>query len=170
MEELRKLSEVNIYQVLMGVFIVMSVIVSIISLVERLADKIGLELRWKRKQKAERELLISTANNLQKLQEKEIEDTKQSIMHDEQIRKDLAKLTAMFIDKEIDDLRWEILNFASAIANGQEYGKESFSHIFQIHSKYEDIIDEHEITNGQVDVSMEYINEVYKEKLKNGLK
>ncbi len=169
MEELRGLTEVGLYPILMSVFIVMSVIVSIISLIEKFADKTGLELRWKRKQKEERTLLLSTVNSLQKLQEKEVEDTKQSIRHDEQIRRDLAKLTEMFIDKEIEDLRWEILNFASALANGQQYGEESFSHIFKIHEKYEKIIKNHEMTNGQVDVSMEFVNESYKEKLKKGL-
>jgi len=74
----------------------------------------------------------------------------------------------MFIDKEIDDQRWEILDFASAISAGRRYSKEQFDHVLSIYEKYERILELHNLSNGQVTTSMEVINEVYKEKLKNG--
>ena len=71
-------------------------------------------------------------------------------------------------DKEIDDMRWEILNFSSALTSGRQYNKESFDHVIQIHEKYEKILEENGLENGQVTASMEVIIEVYKEKLKTG--
>jgi hypothetical protein len=80
----------------------------------------------------------------------------------------LHKLTNMFVDKEVDDMRWEILNFCSALTSGRKYNKESFDHVIQIHEKYEKVLSEHNMENGRVTASMEVIMEVYKDKLKNG--
>lgn len=80
----------------------------------------------------------------------------------------LLKLTHMFVDKEVDDMRWEILNFCSALTSGRKYNKESFDHVIQIHEKYEKVLEEYNMENGQVTASMEVIMDVYKEKLKNG--
>lgn len=84
------------------------------------------------------------------------------------ISSSLDKLTSMFLNKEIDDMRWEILNFCSALTSGRKYNKESFDHVIQIHEKYEKILDENDMENGRVTASMEVIMDVYKEKLKNG--
>lgn len=80
----------------------------------------------------------------------------------------LNKLTTMFIDKEIDDMRWEILNFCSALTSGRKYNKESFDHVIQIHEKYEKVLEEYDMENGRVTASMEVIMDFYKDKLKNG--
>jgi hypothetical protein len=84
------------------------------------------------------------------------------------INNSLNKLTDMFVDKNIEDMRWEILNFCSALTSGRKYNKESFNHVIQIHEKYEKILEENNMENGQVTASMEVIMDVYKEKLKNG--
>ena len=84
------------------------------------------------------------------------------------ISNSLDKLTYMFIDKNIEDMRWEILNFCSALTSGRKYNKESFNHVIQIHEKYEKILEENNMENGQVEAAMEVIMDVYKDKLKNG--
>lgn len=84
------------------------------------------------------------------------------------ISESLSKLTAMFVDKEVDDMRWEILNFCSALTSGRKYNKESFDHVIQIHEKYEKVLEEHDMENGRVTASMEVIMDFYKDKLKNG--
>lgn len=84
------------------------------------------------------------------------------------INNTLNKLAIMFVDKEIDDMRWEILNFCSALTSGRQYNKESFDHVIQIHEKYEEILKQNNMENGRVTASMEVIMDVYKEKLKNG--
>lgn len=86
----------------------------------------------------------------------------------DKISDSLNKLTTMFIDKDIEDMRWEILNFCSALTSGRKYNKESFDHVIQIHEKYEKVLEENGMENGRVTASMEVIMDVYKEKLKNG--
>lgn len=81
---------------------------------------------------------------------------------------DLKRLTEMFLEKQIDDMRYEILNFASALSEGRDFNKEQFDYIIQTHQKYEEILKNNHMTNGQVVMSMEVIDEIYKTKLKNG--
>ncbi len=85
-----------------------------------------------------------------------------------ELKANLQKLTDMFIEKEIDDMRWEILSFSSALSDGRNFGKEHFEHIISLHTKYETILEENHMENGLVTASMEVIEEIYKEKLRNG--
>ena len=82
------------------------------------------------------------------------------------INESLKKLTTLFVDKEIEDIRWAILNFTASLSNGREYNIEAYNHIFKIYDKYERILEEHHLENGLVDASMEYVREKYNEKLK----
>ena len=81
---------------------------------------------------------------------------------------DLKKLTSMFVDKQICDFRWEIINFASNIAAKRPCTKDGYQHCFKTYEAYEKILEENGLENGEVEISMEIINESYKEKLKNG--
>lgn len=87
-----------------------------------------------------------------------------------EIGDNLKKLTNMFVEKEVSDFRWTIINFATSIAAGKECTLEAYNHCFKTYEKYEKILEENGLENGQVEISMEVINESYKEKLKNGFK
>ena len=119
--------------------------------------KIGLETKGMRKKKEEYELLIGAVNKVNALEEK-----------NDVIRKDIDNLTKLFIEKQIDDMRFEILDFASAISLGRNYSKEQFDHVIVIDKKYQKILEENGLENGQVTASMEVIMDVYKEKLRTG--
>ena len=80
----------------------------------------------------------------------------------------LNKLTTMFIDKEISDYRWEIINFATAISEKKPCSKEAFRHCFATYEKYEKILEKNGLENGEVTASMEIITETYKKKLLEG--
>lgn len=81
----------------------------------------------------------------------------------------INNLTDMFVDKEIDDLRFKILDFASSISSGREYNRESYDHILKIYGKYERILEEHNMENGLVEESIKYIQSSYQELLKHGM-
>lgn len=83
---------------------------------------------------------------------------------DEKI-KDLAD---MLLDKQISDYRWEIINVADKISNGERVSKECLKHALATYTKYEEIIERHNIKNGEVAISIEIINETYRELLKAG--
>lgn len=154
--------------IILGIFIIISTVIAIYEIACKFSEIIKKPIGVAKQRKQDHELLIKTVQDLKELHDKHEEDTKQSIKHDKMIREDLQKLTKMFIDKEIDDMRWEILDFASALSSGREYNKESFDHVISIHEKYENILQKNGLENGRVNASMEVVMEIYKEKLKKG--
>ena len=84
------------------------------------------------------------------------------------MRDDIKRLTDLFIEKEIDDIRWEINNFATKVAEGKPCNKDSFSHCIRSYERYEQLLEENGLENGEVELSMEIIEEAYKRKLKEG--
>ena len=168
MDEILALIEIDFGVVFTGIIILLFAFVSILTLIEKVSVIINKPVKWLRRRNEDHELVIKTADELKKLSKKHEEDTKQSIRHDEMIRNDLKKLTRIVIDTKIDDMRWEILDFTSALTSGRRYNKESFDHVISQHEKYEKILEENGLENGQVTASMEVVMDVYKEKLKNG--
>ncbi len=230
MNDLEKLAEIDWWLVFISVVLLLVVIKFLWSLADWfLFEKLKIETGKMKRQREDRELLIATtelakttAENLEKLQQRHSHDEEEfrnnlnnymeesrvdrKALHDEMIKftenrindrqvsierekrlndritesneqrdetidkisDSLNKLTIMFVDKDIDDMRWEILNFCSALTSGRKYNKESFDHVIQIHEKYEKVLEENGMENGRVTASMEVIMDVYKEKLKNG--
>ncbi|MDE6642362.1 MAG: hypothetical protein K2K63_17770 [Acetatifactor sp.] len=168
MNEIIKLTEINFYYVLISVFTILIGIKVMVSLLEWVTDKLGLETKWMRKQREEHTLLIRTSQNLIALQEQHEKDVARSDKRDEEIACDIKNLTRMFVDKEIDDMRWEINNFATNVSEGKRCNKDSFTHCIRIYEKYEKILKENGLENGEVEISMELINDAYKQKLKDG--
>lgn len=88
--------------------------------------------------------------------------------HIEHINESLQKLTDMFVEKQINDFRWEIINFATALCEKKPCTRDGFKHCFSTYEKYEKVLEEYGLENGEVEISMEIINEAYKEKMTNG--
>ena len=153
---------------ILGIFVIMSGFIAIYEIVCKFLSIFGKPIGIMKQRKADHEILLNTVKNLEELHNKHEEDTKQSIRHDEIIREDLSKLTQLFIEKQIDDIRYEILDFSSALSSGRQYNKEQFDHTIKIHEKYEKILKENGLENGQVTASMEVIMEIYKDKLRTG--
>lgn len=168
MNEILKLTQINFTSLFISVFIILVGIKAIVSVFEWVVDKLGLETKWMRNKREEHDLLLKTSQNLAVLQEKHIEDYKHSDERDREIFNDVQKLTDMFVDKEIDDLRWKILDFSSALSNGRKYNRETFDHIIQMYNKYEKILKENEMENGLVEESIKFVREKYREFLNNG--
>lgn len=168
MSEIIELTNVDFSSIFISVFIILIGTKTIVSLFEWIITKLGLETKWMREKREEHELLINTSNSLISLQEKHDEDMKRSDKHDEEMRNDIKMLTQMFIDKEIDDMRWEINNFATKVSEGSPCNKDSFKHCLSVYNKYEKILEENGLENGEVEISMELINEAYKQKLREG--
>lgn len=167
-DEIQALLSLDWVALILGIFILMSGIIAIVTIIGKFSEIIGRPVKWVREKRKDHELIIENAKAIQELSKRHEEDTKQSIRHDEMIRNDLSKLTRLFVEKQIDDMRFEILDFASAISLGRNYSKEQFDHVISIDKKYQKILEENDMENGQVTASMEVIMEVYKEKLRTG--
>ena len=168
MSEITELTKIDFAYVFIAVILILVCVKFIVSLFEWIVGKLGLETKWVRQKREEHDLLIKTSKNLSALQKKHEEDVKRSDRRDDDISTDIKKLTQMFVEKEIDDMRWEINNFATKVSEGSPCNKDSFKHCIHVYEKYEKILEENGLENGEVEISMELINEAYKKKLKEG--
>lgn len=150
MDIFTNLSHIDFSLFLLSAFIIISSIIFACEIIEKFSKLIGRPVKWVQNNEKDHLLLTENTRELNEL------------------KGDVKKLTDMFIDKQIDDMRYEILHFASALSGGGEFSKEPFDHILKTYQKYEKILEENHMSNGQVQMSMDVINDIYKEKLKNG--
>lgn len=62
---------------------------------------------------------------------------------------------------KIDEYHFKIIDFADALSNGKICSMEKYNHIFEINGKYEKVLEENNLTNGQTEESMKYIRKCY---------
>lgn len=168
MDALKELTQINYGTLIISVFTILCAFKFVCELLDWFIKRLGLETKKMRQKREEHDLLIATSKALNELKNKEAKDTERAIRHDKAIKDDLAKLTTMFVEKEINDYRWEINNFATKISENKPCNKDCFKHCFKTHESYEKILVEHGLKNGEVENSMKIINEAYQEKMKNG--
>ena len=168
MDTILEFTTIDFSSVFLSVFIILIGIKSISSILEWVSQKLGLETKWMRARREEHNLLLKTSQHLTALQEKQKQDMEKSDMRDEEISNDIKKLTFMFIEKEIDDIRWEINNFATRVSEGRPCNKDSYKHCIHIYEKYEKLLEENNLENGEIQVSMQIIYDDYKRKLREG--
>lgn len=80
----------------------------------------------------------------------------------------IAELKQLFISKEIDDMRFELLDFANAVMNNRKYNKEQYDHVLEIYDKYERVLEDNGMENGRVTSSMEFVQDRYKKLMSVG--
>ena len=100
--------------------------------------------------------------------ENRVKDREQSMQIQKELTSSMDKLTQLFLNKEIKDIRWEILNFCTSLSNGKKYNREAYAHVFSTYERYEQILEENNLENGLIEGSMGFIKERYQEDLKNG--
>jgi hypothetical protein len=61
----------------------------------------------------------------------------------------------------VEQIRWEILDFANSCRNKRLHTKDEFTHIMQQHSRYEELIQKRGFENGVIDAEYRYIVELY---------
>jgi len=157
MEDLQNLFNLNFASIIMGLFIIILGIDKIVSLLKRVKSILRIKLGYE-EDKESIEDRISILERHDNWQYKEISKISQCV----------TDIDKRMLDKDIDDMRWELLNFCSALTGGRKYNREAFDHIFRIYEKYEMILKDNKMTNGFVDESMNYVKEVYHKNLENG--
>ena len=84
------------------------------------------------------------------------------------VTKALKECTKMTEEMFVQSSRDRIIDFAAKAGNDNAMvSKEEFTRIFKIHEKYEKFLDEHELTNGEIDIAYRIIQESYAQHIKN---
>ena len=79
------------------------------------------------------------------------------------------KIEQMELNKTIKKLRWDIINFASDLTRRENIPLEQYNIIFNYIKEYEKIIEDNELTNGQVESSVHVIKKRYEHDLEAGV-
>ena len=79
--------------------------------------------------------------------------------------RDNTKLTEeMFVQQSRD----RIIDFATKVSDDKILvSREEFRRIVKVYEKYEKFLEEHEMTNGEIDINYQIIEDAYTERLKN---
>ena len=84
------------------------------------------------------------------------------------LKNSLDEIKSLIINDSIESMRWEILDFSSSIMAGREFNKEQYDHVLNTHERYEKILEENDMTNGQTTASFEFIKKHYDELMEKG--
>lgn len=80
----------------------------------------------------------------------------------------LRKNTKMTEEMFVQNSRDRIIDFATKVANENvSVSREEYNRIFKVYNQYETFLEEHELTNGEVDIAMHIIRESYEQHIKH---
>ena len=123
MNEVTALSNIDYSALFVAVFTILVGLKAVISIFEGTIGKLGLETKWMRKKREERELLIQTSQNLSILQQRQDKAEKQSDAQDEIINKNFT----VFMDEVktlISETQSEIKQFYENRVHDREQSRE----------------------------------------------
>lgn len=168
MQAIEQLLKVDLVSVSLSLFIICFAFVSILQVIEKISIYIGKPVKWIKKNDEDHKAIEKITETLAALKKQQDTDREQSIKHDHEIKDDLEKFSTMFLDKSIEDMRWRILDFSSAISNGRRFNRESYDFIIKTYDQYEKILRDQGKTNGVIDETIAYIKDEFREHLRNG--
>ena len=172
------------WTVVIGVLIAIGIVMLCVKIKDFVVSTFGITTKSALAKQAQEERIKDLNNQIIDLQ-KEVQQFKDNRIHDRDQSFDIQKqltdsqtllqnsvenLRKMLVNKEINDMRWEILDFSNAVMNGRVYNKEIYDHIFDTYTEYERVLEENGLENGKVDSSMQFVRNKYLELMDKGFK
>lgn len=163
---------------IMTIVIVLAAFQFVIGLLDTLAKRFGIKTKWRTKQEDVDKIIQQCQDDINQLRqelkkheqdayEQQLKRKEQSLNIQEmltndqkELQKEIKDLYTLTIDTKIDDMRWEILNFAD-MCHQRPCNKEQYNHCLDQYEKYQKILAENDLENGKVDLSMEFIKKQY---------
>lgn len=93
MGTISELFQLDISSIIMGSFVIMASMIAAYEIIGKVSFIIGKPVQWVKIKNSDHELILQTKEGLKDLQEKHQESVKQSIRHDEMIKKDISSLS-----------------------------------------------------------------------------
>lgn len=187
-DALKGIHEIGELNALLSILYLAIAIVAVVTIGKKIMEILGLETKSSLYKKAQEQKIEELENAIKNLA-KEIDDRvnnlykKQKGYHEQSIqirdelkdnqkdlRSDLQEIKSLIISNSIESMRWEILDFSSAIMAGREYNKEQYDHVLNTHERYMKILEENGMTNGQTSASFEFIKKHYDELMETGFR
>lgn len=161
--------QVDIINFCLVALVLMAAVAAAVKIIEEFSKIIGKPVKWIKSNNTDHQEILQLKQEI----DHHIEESNATIaelrkvdeefkVDFEKIDNDINKLTNMFVEKQISDMRFNIVDVASGITMGMRYSIEQLSHVMHIHDDYERILEERNMKNGQVDMSMEIIESEYR--------
>ena len=114
---------------------------------------------------AKRDGWMKWVNDRAEVYDESIKQLREALTEVMQALKDNTKLTEeMFIQSSRD----RIIDFATKTSNENVMvSREEFNRIFKVYAKYEKYLEEHKMTNGEVDINYQIIKDSYEQRLRD---
>ena len=157
MQEIQNLAQIDYVLVILGLFAILFAVKKVIETFGYFKKK----FRLKTGIDEDRETVENRIKTLEKHDNWQYQEI-------QKISKGIDDIKDNLVQKEISDIRWELLNFCSALTGGQDYNREAFEHIFRTYEQYEKILADNHMTNGYIVESMKAVREIYHNKLVSG--
>ena len=161
MEAIKELLELDFTAFILAMFLIMSGIIAMYTIIGKFSEVIGRPVKWVRQRQLDHDLLEKNKKDIKALSDKHDSDTKKYEASHQELIDDIKSLKDLLLDKQISDYRWEIINVADKISNGRIVSKECLRHAIATYDKYEKIIEEYGLVNGEVAVSIGVIKGEY---------
>lgn len=183
-ENIEVIQSFDWWTVVIGVLIAIGIVMLCVKIKDFVVSTLGITTKSALAKQAQEEHIKDLNNQIIDLQ-KEVQQFKDNRIHDREQSFDIQKqltdsqtllqnsvenLRKMLVNKEINDMRWEILDFSNAVMNGRTYNKEIYDHIFDTYTEYERVLEENGLENGKVDSSMQFVRNKYLELMEKGFK
>lgn len=134
-------------------------------LVELLFKPIREEMDAKNKEQDDKQ-----AEQFSKLQKQLEDNNNETLEKMQQIKNTQVEITNQISARDEKDdvrymksLRFDILEFANSIDNGQVHSREEYNHIFDIINEYDEIIVARNLTNGVIEEAVKKIKKHYED-------
>ena len=183
-DNVEMVSNLDWWTVVIGVLIAIGIVMLCVKVKDFIISTFGITTKTALAKQAQEQHVKDLQGQIYGLQ-KEIQQFKENRIHDREQSFDIQKqltssqtllqesvenLRKMLVNKEINDMRWEILDFSNAVMNGRVYNKEIYDHIFDTYTEYERVLEENGLENGKVDSSMQFVRNKYLELMEKGFK
>lgn len=161
MNELKALLELDFTALILTIFVVMSGVIAMYTIIGKFSEVIGKPVKWVKQRQLDHDLLEKNKNDIKELEGKYNNDTKKYQESHQKLIDDINALKDILLDKQISDYRWEVINVADKISNGMIVSKECLRHAIATYDKYEKIIKKYGLVNGEVAVSIGVVKTEY---------
>lgn len=147
----------------------MATAIAIVKTIEQFSKIFKKPVWWIKQNNSDHEQITALRTELDNHIKKDQESVQALNCADQEIKHHIAnlnenvnKLTEMFVNKDISDMRFNILDVATNITLGRQYTIEQLTYVLKIYDDYVKILHERKLTNGHADMSIEIIRNEYR--------
>lgn len=81
------------------------------------------------------------------------------------IEKEMHSIKKDVAEEKINNIRWNVLDYANSCRNGRKHTKDEWYHVIGQLKEYERLVEENDIDNGVMEEETKYLRKVFEERL-----